>query len=191
MVTTPHRPDQDSPQETGLPAVPPKRSHRGLKIAGSVILGLLVLGVVASLAAPKKDATPTAAAPTAAVVPTIAPTAPSAQGTGGLPAEPEGKFGLASCDLNLDFGSAGSDLIGSTTVKNTGDVELTAEVTFAWLLGNGKKITDPSKSVTVKAGATKLVFFSHPASMTDVSLFQSHPDYFDGTNCTTHAAITK
>jgi hypothetical protein len=71
MMTTPQRPDQDSPQVTGTPPV--KKSHRGWKVAGLIALGFFVLGVVGVIAAPK-DSTPTTAAAPAVTAPAVTAT---------------------------------------------------------------------------------------------------------------------
>jgi hypothetical protein len=102
--------------------------------------------------------------------------------------EADGEFGLASCDVDLSFD--GEDrLLGSTEVKNTGNVPLTAEVRFKWLLGDGSKIDAQPKTVKLNPGKDKLVFFQAPAPGNTVSLFQDHPKYFDSENCKTNALI--
>jgi hypothetical protein len=99
--------------------------------------------------------------------------------------EPKGKFGLASCNLGSPDG-----LIGSTEVDNTGEVPLTARVTFKWQLGDGSFIEAEPKKTSVRVGGSKLVFFSAPADIDTQLSFQDHPGYFKGpNNCKTSATI--
>jgi hypothetical protein len=100
--------------------------------------------------------------------------------------EPKGRYGLASCVLGES-----DKLIGSTEVRNTGEVPLTAETSFKWQLGDGSWIKADSKMVKVGAGGDKLVFFQTPADLDTQLSFQDHPEYFDGTNCKTKVTIIK
>jgi hypothetical protein len=100
---------------------------------------------------------------------------------------------LASCDLSLDSSAAGGidgQLLGSTRVRNTGDVRFTAHVTFAWLLGNGSKLSADPKTVSVQPGAQTLVVFKLPVNLDQIGLFQSHPDYYNSKNCSTKVSIS-
>lgn len=103
--------------------------------------------------------------------------------------EPEGKYVLTSCDIELSSGLYAADtLIGSARVINSGDVSLDATVTFAWLLGDGSKVKAEPKHITLGTGQRKLVFFSAKTQQT--SLFQAHPGYYNGKNCKTVTEIT-
>ncbi|MEX1102322.1 MAG: hypothetical protein WD739_10945 [Actinomycetota bacterium] len=69
-------------------------------------------------------------------------------------------------------------------------MELHADVTFSWLMGDGTKMAAEPKDVTVNAGASKIVFFTAPANLNSVSVFQAHPNYGRSSNCKTKATIT-
>lgn len=106
------------------------------------------------------------------------------------PEEPEikdGKFGLASCDLHLDFDNP--QLLGSTEIANSGNVPIDVEITFKWLMGDGSKLEAESKVARVAVNKDKLVFFKVPITTDQVSLFQNHPKYYDSDNCKTNATI--
>jgi hypothetical protein len=74
-------------------------------------------------------------------------------------------------------------------VQNTGDVEGTYDITFAWLLGDGRKVEAEPKTITLASGRRRLVFFRHPSDIDEVLNFQDHPDYFDSKNCRTRVSI--
>jgi hypothetical protein len=104
--------------------------------------------------------------------------------------EPEGRYGLASCDVDIEWEGM-SRLLGSTQLKNTGEVTTESLVTFKWLLGDGSKINATNRKVVVRPGKEKYVFFKVDAPGNTVSLFQDHPAYFDGSPCKTKVTIIR
>jgi hypothetical protein len=180
------------PPPPGLspPLAPPPKQSNLLKWILGAVAALVLLGIGAAIGAGLN----TQAAPSDSPSVPIASESPEPSDSPSPepPADPEGRFGLASCDLNIDSSAPGGidgQLIGATRVKNTGSVPLKANVTFAWLYGDGSKAQATNKTVNVAAGASKLVFFKKPVTTDEMDLFQSHPDYFDSTNCKTKVTI--
>ena len=135
----------------------------------------------------------TAAEPTSVVTGNVSPMPTESDSTEASPTEapnPSGKFGLASCDWSGNYSEKG--YVGSVRVTNTGNVPIEVKVEFAWLMGDGSKLTTDPKTVGVKTGADKLVFFTHQATLSGpyaVGLFQDHPDYNKSKNCKAKATI--
>lgn len=157
-------------------------------VGGGIVLLGLGIGVGMGLTSEETSPPDTDVSPESTLSPTTVVESPSPTTTPEPepPAEPEGDYGLASCDVQL---GPPYQLIGSTRLENTGTVPAEIEVTFTWLYGDGTNEEAQPKTVTVGPGAEKLVFFKQPASGGDVDNFQDHPDYFDSENCKTRATI--
>lgn len=178
----------------GNPLAPPAGGHstKRLVVVASIALAIGV-GIGAAAGSSTKT---TSAAPTVTSVASPMPASnsipaytPPPSPSPAPPAKPQGKYGLASCDWNSGPGLSAGEFVGSTKVENVGSVSFDAVVTFAWVMGDGSKLAAAPKSVTLKPGANRLVYFSHPATTTLVGNFQSNPGYYHGKNCATKVAI--
>lgn len=98
--------------------------------------------------------------------------------------EPSGDYKLASCDTGR-----GNSLVGSTKTENTGDVPITATITFKWQLDDGSFIEAENQTVNLEPEKSELVFFSQKVSLNESIAFQGHPGYFNSKNCETNASI--
>ena len=85
-------------------------------------------------------------------------------------------------DVNLftagNFPYETSTLVGSTRVRNTGNVWIKVKVEFTWLMLGAPNITAKPKIVILQPGRTRLVNFVHPGITGEqVDAFQAHPNY--------------